>query len=235
MRPTCWTACLLCRQTCSWDVDWPRPAGSPPCTQTDQFLVSILPGDRWAREGTLSRCPWRGPAVRSNTWRRGSIWQWRCIESVPKTSSLAGSAAQSWKRDRWRRSQSCSSSGHPTPSEQRGANRGPAASNWSARVVSQWRLSADWCRSGKLCSTQACEQYQKKLNWIIQMIVQKCFKTYENLAQSYSAFMKSSICSTEGVSRNKEILYWSKASGFSLIYFSSLKKKRSLYSGICFN
>ena len=57
-------------------------------------------------------------------------------------------------------------------------------------------------------------------------------KTYENLAQSYSALMKSNIYSTDGVSRSKEILYWSKASGFSLIYFSSVKKNKSVSSRI---
>lgn len=56
----------------------------------------------------------------------------------------------------------------------------------------------------------------------------------ENLAQSYSALIKSSIYSTVGVSLSRSILYLSNASGFSLMYFSSLKKKRSLYSGIYF-
>ena len=56
--------------------------------------------------------------------------------------------------------------------------------------------------------------------------------TYENCAQSKSAFTKSKICSREGVSRSRAIRCWSKASGFSLMYFSSEKKNKSEASGM---
>lgn len=49
----------------------------------------------------------------------------------------------------------------------------------------------------------------------------------ENYAQSYSAFINSNIFSTEGVSRRRAFLASSNSSGFSSIYFSSLKKWRS--------
>ena len=149
--------CWLCRQTYSSVSGSLPPVCSPRGTRRDQFLVSILPGDRWARVETPSRCPWRVPAARSNTWRKDLTSLWHYIESVPKTSSLACSAAQSWRRGRWRRSLSCSGTDHPRPSKQREASIGPRASNWLAREVSRWRLLVDWCRSGILCSTQAYE------------------------------------------------------------------------------
>ena len=156
-QTTCWKVCLLCHQTCSSASGSLPPVCSPRGTRRDQFLVSILPGDRWARVGTPFHCPWRVPVARSNTWRKDLTSLWHYIESVPKTSSPACSAAQSWRRGRWRRSLSCSSSGHPRPSEQQAVNKGPRASNWLVGEVSRWRLLVDWCRSGILCSTQAYE------------------------------------------------------------------------------
>ena len=43
----------------------------------------------------------------------------------------------------------------------------------------------------------------------------------ENYAQSYKALINSKIFSIVGVSRSKAILWLSKESGFSKIYFSS--------------
>jgi hypothetical protein len=50
----------------------------------------------------------------------------------------------------------------------------------------------------------------------------------ENYAQSYRALMNSRIFSIVGVSLKRAILWLSKASGFSRMYFSSEKKNSSL-------
>ncbi len=49
----------------------------------------------------------------------------------------------------------------------------------------------------------------------------------ENLEHSYKAFINSYILSTDGVSRNRALRASSNSSGFSSMYFSSLKKYKS--------
>ena len=82
------------------------------------------------------------------------------------------------------------------------------------------------------------------LIYIKEIIVHSTLKTttqvkqpsnsYENYAQSKRAFMNSTMLSTEGVSRKSWMRSLSKASGFSLMYFSSEKKYRSESSGMSF-
>ena len=110
-------------QKCSSTSARPRPADSPPGSQTCQFLVSFPRYDRLAREGTLSRCLWRVPAAQNNTLRTNLTSRLHCTESVPKTFSRACSATPSWRMGKWTRSLNCLSNDHPTPSARLRASR----------------------------------------------------------------------------------------------------------------
>ena len=72
------------------------------------------------------------------------------------------------------------------------------------------------------------------VNAIIRLIYTKHIMQHsdENCAQSYKAFMKSKIFSTEGDSRSNAMRALSNASGFSKMYFSSEKKNTSLPGAI---